>query len=66
MTFGSQSAVSAARHFNIQTSNSSALAIGLLLSTVASGAVAQTTVPGSTNTPQQEQTAAPNLSLIHI
>jgi iron complex outermembrane receptor protein len=60
MKICSLSAVSAARHFNIQTSNSRALAIGLLLSTVASGAVAQTAVPGSTNTPQQEQTTAPN------
>jgi iron complex outermembrane receptor protein len=62
MTFGSQGAVSAARHSIVQPDNfrPRALALGLLLSSVGTGAVAQTTVPGSTNTPQQEQTTAPN------
>jgi iron complex outermembrane receptor protein len=66
MTSGSQSAVSAARHSIIQSNNIRArgLILGVLLSSVATGAVAQTSsgaaVPGSTNTPQQEQTTAPN------
>jgi iron complex outermembrane receptor protein len=60
MTFGSQSAVPAAPYSIVQSSNARAraLAMGLLLSSVATGAVAQTTVPGSTNPPVQEQTTA--------
>jgi len=65
MTFGKLGAVLAARH-SIQSSNFRArsLMLGMLLSSVATAAVAQTTpsngavVPGSTNTPQQEQTNA--------
>jgi iron complex outermembrane receptor protein len=62
MTFGSQSAVSAARHFMIQSNDFRArtLVLGMLLSSVATAAVAQTAAPGSTATPQQEQTTAPN------
>jgi iron complex outermembrane receptor protein len=66
MTFDSQSAVSAARH-SILISNTSragslarSAAFGLLLSSVAVPALAQAVpTPGSTNTPQQEQTTAP-------
>jgi iron complex outermembrane receptor protein len=67
MTFGSLSAVSAARN-SIHISNDSrpgklarAAVFGALLSSVAAPALAQTVpTPGSTNTPQQEQTTAPN------
>jgi iron complex outermembrane receptor protein len=66
MTFRSQSAVSAARHSILisDTSRAGSLArsaaFGLLLSSVAAPALAQAVpTPGSTNTPQQEQTTAP-------
>jgi iron complex outermembrane receptor protein len=63
MTFDSQSAVSAARHLLTITNTSRAAraaALGALLSSVAAPALAQAVpTPGSTNTPQQEQTTAP-------
>ncbi len=66
MTSGSLSAVSAARYSIHISSNSRAgsfvraAAFGVLLSSVAAPALAQTVpTPGSTNTPQQEQTTAP-------
>jgi iron complex outermembrane receptor protein len=61
MTFDSQSALPAARH-SIRISNTSrAVFFGALLSSVAAPALAQAVpTPGSTNTPQQEQTTAPN------
>ena len=63
MSFGSLSTRHAAPHSFIQSKHARALLLGMLLSSVASTAVAQTSgaiVPGSTNTPQQEQTTAPN------
>nr|NUR36835.1 TonB-dependent receptor [Sphingomonas sp.] len=65
MTFGSLSAVSAARHSNVQSSNFRArtLILGVLLSSAAAPTLAQTVpAPGSTNTPQQEQTTTPSAS----
>jgi iron complex outermembrane receptor protein len=70
MTFRTLGAVSAARHSIIQSNGtlSRGLVLGLLLSSVATAAVAQDAaapppsngaiVPGSTNTPQQEQTTS--------
>jgi iron complex outermembrane receptor protein len=67
MTICSKSAVSAARHSVLISDNlgTGTLARGLvlagLLSSVAAPALAQAVpTPGSTNTPQQEQTTAPN------
>ena len=74
MTIRSQGAHSAARHFIVHSSHYRArsLVLGLLLSSAATGAVAQTAPtqtpvppananvsPGSTNTPSQEQTTLP-------
>ena len=62
MTSGTLGAHSAAR-LSILPSTRAKLALGMLLSSVATAAVAQSSgavVPGSTNTTQQEQTTAPN------
>ena len=60
MTSGSLGAQFAARHSILQSTRAK-LALGMLLSSVATSAFAQSSgavVPGSTNTPQQEQTTS--------
>ena len=60
MTSGTLGAQFAARHSVLQSTRAK-LVLGMLLSSVATGAFAQSSgavVPGSTNTPQQEQTTS--------